>query len=307
MTVSELCDLYLAEGCSTKKQSTIGTDRGRVARHIKPLLGDRLVRDLKRADIERFMVDVANGKTATVEKTGPRGKAVVRGGKGTASRTVGFLGAILAFAVQREIRPDNPARGVKRFRGKSCDRFLSETELARLGKVLSEAETAGVNHFAIAAIRLLTLTGCRKNEILSMRWKWVDLERGVLRLPDSKTGEKTVYLGAAAIEFLRKLDRREGCPYVLPSDRGNGHFTALQGIWEWLRSKADLNDVRLHDLRHSFASFAAADGTSLLIIGKLLGHKNSATTARYAHLAEGRLRQAANQISDQIELSMRRL
>ena len=109
MTVSELCDLYLAEGCSIKKPSTIATDRG-ITRHIKPLLGNKLVCELKRADIERFMVDVANGKTATIEKTGPRGKAVVRGGKGTASRTVGFLGAILAFAVQREIRPDNPAR-----------------------------------------------------------------------------------------------------------------------------------------------------------------------------------------------------
>ena len=300
MTVSDLCDLYFAEGRATKKQSTIATDRGRIARHIKPLLGDRLVRELKRADIERFMIDVANGKTATVEKTGPRGKAVVRGGKGTASRTVGFLGAVLAFAVQREIRPDNPARGVKRFRSRSCDRFLSETELAKLGQVLSEAENTGVNRFAIAAIRLLTLTGCRKNEILSLQWKWADLERGVLRLPDSKTGEKIVYLGTASIALLRRLDRKEGCPYVFPSDRGNGHFTALQGIWEWLRSKADLNDVRLHDLRHSFASFAAAEGTSLLIIGRLLGHKKSSTTARYAHLADDPLKCAADRISNQI-------
>lgn len=300
MTVSELCDLYVAEGCSTKKQSTIATDRGRIARHIKPLLGDRLVRDLKRADIERFMIDVANGKTATIEKTGPRGKAIVRGGKGTASRTVGFLGAILAFAVQREIRPDNPVRGVKRFRSRSCDRFLSETELARLGQVLSEAENAGVNRFAIAAIRLLTLTGCRKNEILSLQWKWVNLERGVLRLPDSKTGEKTAYLGAAATDLLRRLDRREGCAYVFPSDRGDGHFIALQGIWSDLRAMAELDDVRLHDLRHSFASFAAAEGTSLLIIGKLLGHKNSLTTARYAHLADDPLRRAANMVSKQI-------
>ena len=231
MTVSELCDLYLAEGCSTKKQSTIATDRGRIARHIKPLLGDRLVRELKRADIERFMIDVANGKTATIEKTGPHGKAVVRGGRGTASRTVGFLGAVLAFAVQREIRPDNPVRGVKRFRSRNCDRFLSETELAQLGQVLSEAENAGVNRFAIASIRLLTLTGCRKNEILSLQWKWVDLERGVLRLPDSKTGEKAVHLGTASIALLRRVDRKEGSPYVFPSDRGNGHFIALQGIW----------------------------------------------------------------------------
>jgi integrase len=300
MTVAELCDLYLAEGCSTKKPATIATDRGRITRHIKPLLGDRLVRELKRADVERFMIDVANGKTATVVKTCPRGKAVVRGGKGTAARTVGFLGAILAFAVQREIRPDNPARGVKRFRSRSCDRFLSETELARLGQLLSDAEKAGVNRYAIAAIRLLALTGCRKKEILSLKWNWVDLERNVLRLPDSKTGEKTVYLGASATELLKSLDRKDGSPYVFPSNRDDGHFKALQGIWLDLRAKAGLNDVRLHDLRHSFASFAAAEGTSLLIIGKLLGHKNSTTTARYAHLADDPLHRAADLVSKQI-------
>lgn len=300
MTVAELCDLYLAEGCSTKKQSTIATDRGRITRHIKPLLGDRLVRDLKRADIERFMTDVANGKTATIAKTGPRGKAVVRGGKGAASRTVGFLGAIFAFAVQREIRPDNPVRGVKRFRSRSCDRFLSESELTLLGQLLSDAENAGANRYAIAAIRLLALTGCRKNEILSLRWKWVHLERGVLRLPDSKTGEKTVYLGASATELLKGLDRKEDSPYVFPSDRSDGHLIALQGIWSDLRAKAGLDDVRLHDLRHSFASFAAAEGTSLLIIGKLLGHKNAATTARYAHLADDPLHRAADMVSKQI-------
>jgi len=300
MTVAELCDLYLAEGCSTKKQSTIATDRGRIKRHIKPLLGDRLVGELKRADVERFMMDVANGKTATIEKTGPRGRSVVRGGKGAASRTVGFLGAILAFAVEREIRSDNPARGIKRFRGRNCDRFLSETELARLGQLLSDAEKAGANRYAIAAIRMLALTGCRKNEILSLKWNWVDLERGVLRLPDSKTGEKTVYLGASATNLLKSLGREEGSPYVFPSNRSDGHFRDLQGFWSDLRVKAGLSDVRLHDLRHSFASFAAADGTSLLIIGKLLGHKNSATTARYAHLADDPMRRAADKVSKQI-------
>jgi len=258
------------------------------------------VRDLKRADIERFMTDVANGKTATIKKTGPRGKSVVRGGKGTASRTLGLLGAIFAFAVLREIRPDNPVRGVKRFRGRSCDRFLSETELSRLGQLLSEAENEGTNRYAIAAIRLLALTGCRKNEILALQWSWVDLERGVLRLPDSKTGEKTVYLGTAAINVLKRIGRKEGCPFVFPSDRGDGHFIALQGIWSDLRAKADLADVRLHDLRHSFASFAAAEGTSLLIIGKLLGHRHAATTSRYAHLADDPLRRAADMVSRQI-------
>ena len=138
-TVADLCDLYVAEGCATKKPSTVTTDRGRIERHIKPLLGRRKVASISRPDVQRFMQDVANGKTAADIKTGKGGRAIVTGGKGTATRTVGLLGGIFTFAIERGFRPDNPVRGVKRFTDKKFERFLSAAEIARLGDALSAA------------------------------------------------------------------------------------------------------------------------------------------------------------------------
>jgi integrase len=322
--------VYLAEGCATKKASTLAVDRGRIRRHIVPLLGGKQIRALARADVERFMLDVAAGKTACDEKTGFRGRAIVKGGEGTASKTTVLLGAILQFAVNRGLRPDNPARGVKKYRSQHRERFLSIKEIAKLGEVLSQAEAdfrtaeeragpgqprksgrkgesdppSGENPFAVAAIRLLMLTGCRKSEILSLCWDWIDFERAALRLPDSKTGAKVVALGAPALELLNGLPRIEENPYVFPSAVGNGHFVGLQKVWARVRERAGLSDVRLHDLRHSFASVGAAIGDSLYIIGKLLGHKQSVTTQRYAHLADDPLRAAADRIAGQIAAAM---
>lgn len=131
MTVADLCDLYLAEGCATKKATTLATDRGRIARHIKPLLGRKKAKDVTRADVQRFLQDVAAGKTAAV-KTGKHGRAIVEGGKGTATRTVGLLGGIFTFAVDRGICEINPVQGVKRFRDRKGERFLSPREIAVL-------------------------------------------------------------------------------------------------------------------------------------------------------------------------------
>ena len=202
MNVSELCSLYLEEGVATKKTSTIANDRGRIARHIKPLLGRKRVDTITRTDINRFMQDVAAGKTARNEKTGFRGRSIVTGGKGAASRTMGLLGAIFAFAVERGLRTDNPVRGVKRFADGKSERFLSSAELARFGDALTKAENNGINPCAIAALRLLILTGCRKNEILSLKWDYIDWDHACLKLPDSKTGAKIVPLGAPALEVL---------------------------------------------------------------------------------------------------------
>ncbi len=139
LTIAELCDLYLAEGCATKKPSTLATDRVRIERHIKPLLGRRKVTSISRPDVGRFLQDVASGKTAADIKTGRRGRARVKGGKGTATRTVGLLGGIFTFAVERGLRPDNPVRGVKRFKDKKFERFLSPSEMAQLGDALAAA------------------------------------------------------------------------------------------------------------------------------------------------------------------------
>ena len=303
LTIAELCELYLAEGCATKKATTIAMDRTRIERHVKPLLGTRSVARLTRAEVERFLQDVANGKTSANARTGLRGRSRVTGGQGAASRTVGMLGAILQFAVNRGMRPDNPVRGVRRYPDKKRNRFLSAAELARLGDVLKGAEQ-DTNPSAIAAIRLLILTGCRKAEIVTMRWEYIDWEHACLRLPDSKTGAKVVHLGAPARALLEDLPRLKGNPYVLPGANPGDYFKGLQKVWVSLRARASLQDVRLHDLRHSFASVGAASGDSLLVIGALLGHKNAATTQRYAHLSNDPLRDAADKISRQIDAAM---
>ncbi|SLN18672.1 tyrosine-type recombinase/integrase [Oceanibacterium hippocampi] len=304
-TVAELCDLYLSsDGCEKKKASTLATDRGRIERHIIPLLGRKRVKDVTTGDVNRFMTDVAKGKTAATIKTGPRGLARVTGGEGTARRTVGLLGGIFTYAVEKGMRPDNPVRAVKRSRDGESDRSLSTEELARLGDALKTAESEDANPYAIAAIRLLVLTGCRKSEILTARWTDVDFEAGQLRLADSKTGPKKVPLGAPALELLAALPRIAGNEYVLPGGKDGHHLVGLPKVWRRVRDSAGLNDVRLHDLRHSFASVGAAAGMSLPLVGKLLGHRDPKTTARYAHIGADPARAAANRIAGEIALSL---
>jgi integrase len=206
----------------------VKVESGFIERHIRPLLGKRRLQSLVRGDIERFISDVAAGKTATDERTGLRGRAIVKGGTGTANRTTDLLSSILTFAVDRKLREDNPARGVKKYRPQHRERFLSPREIATLGEALAKAADEGENPYAVAAVRLLMLTECRKNEVLSLRWDWVDLERAALRLPDSKTGAKTVPLGALALELLLDLPRIDGDPHVFPGATGGGHFIGLQ-------------------------------------------------------------------------------
>lgn len=306
ITVSELCEIYLREGCATKKASTLETDKGRITRHIKPLIGNKIAASVTRADVEKARDAIASGRTKADVKTKKRGRAIVDGGKGTATRTIGLLGGIFSFAVTRGVRPDNPVRGVKRFPDRRNERFLSPIELARLGAALTEAESSlGIQTVAAAAIRLLVLTGCRKGEILTAKWDYVSFEHGVLALPDSKTGHKIIPLGAPARELLAKLPRVNGNPYVLPSVRGDGHLVDLSEPWAMICKAADLPGLRIHDLRHSFASVGASGGDGLVVVGKLLGHKDAKTTARYAHLAPDPLRDAADRISSRIAASMR--
>ncbi len=311
-TVAELCDLYLADAPTRvlrktgqpKKASTLATDHGRIERHIKPLLGRMPVTAITRLDVEHLLADVAAGKTAADVKTGPRGRAIVEGGEGTATRTVGLLGGIFAYAVEKGMRPDNPVRGVTRYKDRASKRYLSAAELAKLGEALAAVERDGENKTAITAIRLLILTGARKSEILAARRQWIDTARGYLHLPDSKTGEKLVPLGAPALAVIAALPRVEGNPYLLPGEKDGMHYIGLPKAWKRIRARAGLNDVRLHDLRHAFASVGASGGDSLLIIGALLGHRDAKTTQRYAHLQDDPVRAAANRISGTIAAAM---
>ena len=297
LTIADLCDLYMQEGTSHKKETTRYVDKGRIERHIKPLLGKKSIHCLSRSDVEQFMLAVAVGKTATDVKTGFRGRAMVSGGKGTANRAIGLLGAILSFAVARNLRQDNPAHGVKKFKEGRRDRFLSQSEIAQMGTALSEAERNGVNPVAIAVIRMLIFTGCRKSEMLTLEWKHVDFEHCCFRLPDSKTGFKVVPLGAPSLDLLASLPRVEGNPYVFPGEKLGGHIIGVPRVWGKIRATIGMEDVCLHTLRHSFASLGVGAGLSLQIVGAILGHSSESMTARYGHLSAHPVKNAANRIS----------
>jgi integrase len=252
-TVDELCDFYLAEGVTTKKPSTLRNDKSRIERHIKPLLGHRRIEDLTAADIERFQRDVATGRTAADRRTGYRGRSIVVGGQGAARLSMILLSAIFSFAVRRGLRSDNPCAGVRRYKPGKSERFLSAVEQVHLGEALAAAESAGTNPSGVAIIRVLALTGARLGEILRLRWSEVDFERACLRLTDSKTGAKVIPLGAAALQIIAAQERSTGADYVFPGGHG-GPLSGVGKIWRKIRIAAGLAGVRLHDLRHTFAS-----------------------------------------------------
>jgi integrase len=218
---------------------------------------------------------------------------------------MGMVGAMLGFAVRRGLRRDNPAIGIKRYPDRKLERFLSTDELERLAASLAAAEMRGDNPFALAAIRLLTLTGARKAEILKLKWEWVDIERSCLRLPDSKTGAKVIPVGSAAVDVLNSISRLAGNSHVIAGTKPGQSFVGLQKVWARVRADAGMPDLRLHDLRHHFISTGASSGESLYVLGKVAGHKQAATTQRYAHLADDPVRAAAERVSASIERSLR--
>jgi integrase len=195
----------------------------------------------------------------------------------------------------------NPCWKVKRYKEVKRERYLMPDELARLGKVLREAHEEPE---AANCIRLLLLTGCRLGEIQTLKWDYVDLEVGVLRLPDSKTGVKLVPVGNAVIEVFKSIPKVKNNPYVITGRVEGQHLTDMQKPWRRLRKRAGLDGLRIHDLRHSFASDALQLGQDLTMIGRLLGHTQVQTTARYAHLKTDPIRIAANKVSTSIAAAL---
>jgi len=333
-TVAELGERYMEEyAVPHKKPSGVAQDRRNLDNHVFPLLGRLLVRTVEREDIARAMRDVAAGKTAKDEKTKRQGRRIVRGGQIVANRMQALLSKMFELAEDWKLRPaaSNPCRGAKRYAEHKMERFLSKEELSRLGAALLAAEQNNSNvggnraetlregadgpkdqkavrhresQSAMAAIRLLLLTGCRVGEILNLQWSNVDLERRLLLLPDSKTGAKTVYLSAHARQLLTAISREPEHDYVLPGRLPKKPLLSLRKPWERLCKAAQIENVRLHDLRHSFASVGAAGGLSLPMIGALLGHSQPTTTARYAHLAASPIHQAADTIGAQLAAAM---
>jgi integrase len=219
---------------------------------------------------------------------------------------------MMALAIHWGVRAEalgNPCHGVSRYKERRRQRFLSSAELVRLGVALFEVEREGSEHASVVpAIRLLILTGARRGEVLGLRWEYVSWERQSLELPDSKTGAKTIHLNAPALQVLRALwatrPDDEHSPWVLSGRHEGRALVDLSHPWARIRTRAGLDGVRLHDLRHSFASFATAHNMSLPIIGALLGHSQPATTARYAHLAADPLKDATEQIGGRIAALM---
>jgi integrase len=307
-TFGELIDLYLAEGTGHKKALTLKADRGRIEHHLRPLLGKLRPDRIGRAEIEHMRNAVTAGKTAEKIATGEKRRAgsIATGGRGAAAQCVALVSSVYAFAIGRGLCANNPARGVKKAPVRKVERFLSESEIARLAEALNaEAEQSG-NPYPPAAIKLLLLTGCRKGEIVNLRWEHVDFERKCLWLPDSKTGAKVVYLNAPARALLQELPRMADASRVIPAMRAEAAAPSIDKVWGRVRKAAGLADVRLHDLRHSFASVGAAGGLSLPIIGALLGHKHATTTARYAHLSADPLRAANDAVGARIAAAMKR-
>jgi integrase len=314
MTVAELCDRYLkaAEGGGIngkrgqpKKASTLEIDRSRIRSHIVPLLGRRLVREITHADVARFIRDVSAGKTATNRKSDKlRGRTVVRGGRGAATRTAGLLGGILSFAVSEGVIPVNPALGVpKPADGKRTVR-LSADDYRALGAALRAAETETHRRSATAIIRLIALTGCRRNEIVGLRWSEVDQDGHAFRLADSKEGASVRPIGEAALTVLSTVERREGCEWVFPAPRRtDAPFAGLKGAWHDIARRAGFAErgITPHVLRHSFASVAGSElGYTESTIAALLGHAAGTVTGRYTHHLDTVLIAAADRVSLEI-------
>jgi len=308
-TVAELCDAYLADAEAgrvltrskePKKPSTLAIDKGRVERHIKPLLGSIAVGAVTRDDIERLLHDVAEGRTAGKTKTmKKRGLARVTGGRTAATRVVGLLGAIFTYAVRCRMRPDNPVRGVERFADGKRERRLSDVEYAALGAALRQGEVESFWPAAIGAARFLALTGWRSGEALGLRWSEVDLVRRTATLADTKTGRSIRPLAHAACDVLKTLPH-SGNDRVFPASRGGAEtILHFKKFWPRIAKLGKLPpQITPHVLRHSLTSLAADLGYSEPTIAALVGHQGRSITSRYVHSADAVLLAAADVVAN---------
>lgn len=311
-TFGEVGEEFLSLHVAAKRKERTYDEYAALFRgHVKPAIGGKRIVDVRRADAARLHARMADRPFQ-------------------ANRAIAFISAVWNWAARRDevALADNPAKGIERYPEQGRERFLTSAELARLGDALREAETVGLpwavdevkpsakhlakpdkrrvklDPFAVGAIRLLILTGARLREILDAQWPQVDLERGVIFLSDSKTGKKPIYLSAAAQAVLASLPRIEGNPHIIAGAKDGAPRADLKKPWAAVKRAAGLEGVRLHDLRHSFASFGAGASLGLPIIGKLLGHSQAATTHRYAHLDTDPLRRAVDTIGATISAAM---
>ena len=285
-TVAHLAERYLREHVDIHcKPVTAKQYRWMLNKHILPGLGKMRVSTVERKHILRYQYGLRDMPTV-------------------ANRTVDILVKMFNLAELWEMRPAgrNPCKSVRRYKMQHRkERFLTLEELARLGRVLDIAPAEGIaSRQSSAAIRLLILTGCRRNEIMGLAWDDLDFEAGEMSLRDSKTGARIVPLPPAAAEVLAELTKVAGNPWVFPGRKEGTHQVNINEPWDRVRGRAGLDGVRLHDLRHTYASRALALGEGLPMIGELLGHTKVNTTARYAHLARESVRASTATVADSI-------
>ena len=280
-TIAKLAEQYMAEHVAVRcKPTTAQSCRHMFDKYLLPQFGRKRLGEITPEQVAALHYRLREKAT-------------------TANQVIGLLSRLFYKAAKSGYAPEggNPCRFIKKYPTRSCERFLSEREFLRLGTVLDELEAnSKISTTAAAGLRLLMLTGCRRNEILTLRWEDVDLEHDEIRLRDAKTGARAVRLSPTARQVLTSLIRQPENPWVI-FGRGRGaRLSNLNATWGVVRKNAGLEDVRIHDLRHSFASRALSLGESLPMIGKLLGHRKVQTTARYAHLARDSVKAAAEQI-----------
>ncbi|MBK5265288.1 MAG: site-specific integrase [Alphaproteobacteria bacterium] len=303
-TVREVCDWYLKEAeagrlLGRKRKpvapSTLALDRSRIDQHVKPLLANRSVRGLSIADLERFQADIKAGKTARDRKG--RG-GVTSGGAGVAGRTIGMLHTIFEQAARWNIIETNPARGIRKISvDVKRERRLSIDELWRLGTALREHESE--SPVAVAAIKLMLLSGFRRMEALGLERSWIDENGGCVRFPNTKTGPQVRALGETALSLIQSQPLRDGCSYVFPGDFGDGHFVGVPRVLQRICVAAGIEGITPHALRHTFASIAGELGFSELTICALLGHASRGVTQRYIHIDKA-TKLAADDVSNAI-------
>ena len=283
-TVAQLAERFLEEyvplHCKPRTQVEY---RHAVNRYILPALGSIRVLALRREEVAALHHDMQDKPYQ-------------------ANRTLGVLSKMMNLAESWDLRPDrsNPCYHVRKYRETKHERFLTGEELTRLGKALDEEEPFAPS--AVTAYRLLLYTGARLSEIQTLKWEYIRGNR--IHLPDSKTGAKTIPLNPPALEVLANAQRIGGNPYVITGAREGEYLKDLQKPWRRVRTAAGLEDVRIHDLRHTFASEAVMAGESLPTVGKILGHTQAQTTARYAHLADDPLQSASDRVASSLKKRM---
>lgn len=282
-TIASLCDRFLNEYAAHHcKPSTQKGYQSYIETCIRPRLGSRKIGDISRADVVAFHHELRDRPY-------------------TANRAVAMLSRMFNLAEDWGLRREgsNPARRIQKYREEEKKRYLSDDEQARLGQALADALDSGrETEFAIAAISLLALTGCRLGEILSLKWVYVAQHH--LELPDSKTGRRRIPLPREAYDIIMSLPRMSGNPYVILGQSEHGHLVNLHKTWLRIRQVAGLEDVRMHDLRHTYASVAVMSGIDPFLLKEIMGHKNLQTTLRYSHFADEAVQRAAGSVAGKL-------